>query len=324
VTRCHSCTRTLSAAIVAILVAACAGANTTQSPKTSAAYSAVPTSPASLNIASGALTDPVLMGTGDICITSAIDKAAATAALVQARPNATVFTLGDNSNESGTAAQFEACFDKTWGTFKDRIHPTPGNHDYVTNGASGYYDYFGDAAGPNGKGYYSYDLPNNWHVVVLNAICSQVGGCERGSPQEQFLAADLEAHARAHVVAMWHIPAFSSGDAHGNNDDYRAFWEDLYAARAEIVLNGHDHDYERFAPQAPDGRADPNGIREFVVGTGGASQRSFGRIDDNSEVRHSGTFGVLALTLRAEGYDWQFIPVAGETFSDAGSQETHS
>jgi hypothetical protein len=266
---------------------------------------------------------PVLIGAGDICVTGSIANAQATAALIVARPNDIVFTAGDNSNESGSADQYANCVDKSWGVFKSRIHPVPGNHDYVTSGAGPYYSYFGAAAGPADKGYYSYDLANNWHVVALNAMCSEVGGCGDGSPQETFLRADLAANAGKHIVAIWHIPAFSSGGEHGNDATYTVWWQDLCAAHAEIVLNGHDHDYERFTPQSPSGKSDLSGIREFVVGTGGAGQRGFGTIRANSKVRSSGTYGVLELTLGAHSYSWRFIPVSGSTFTDFGVQATH-
>lgn len=271
-----------------------------------------------------AIGDPVLIGAGDICVTSVIKNAQETAALITARPNDIVFTLGDNSNESGTAAQYGNCYATTWGTFLNRTRATVGNHDYMTPGAAPYYSYFGAAAGPAGKGYYSYSLANNWHVIVLNAMCSSVGGCGVGSAQETFLRNDLAANAGKHVIAMWHIPSFSSGGTHGNNSNYAAWWQDLYAAHADLVLDGHDHDYERFALQSPSAQADPNGIREFVVGTGGAGQRPMGTIRANSQVRNTGTFGVLELTLGAHSYSWQFVPVAGQTFTDSGMQATHS
>jgi acid phosphatase type 7 len=267
---------------------------------------------------------PVLIGAGDICITSSIDHAQATAALIAANPRAVVFTAGDNSNESGTATQYADCVAKSWGAFKSRIHPVPGNHDYMTAGAAPFYAYFGAAAGAPGRGYYSYNLANNWHVIGLNALCSNVGGCGAGSPQSAFLQADLAANAGKHIIAIWHIPAFSSGSAHGNNGSYATWWSYLYAAHADIVIDGHDHDYERFALQSPAGKADPEGIREFVVGTGGAGQRPFGRVRANSQLRSTGTFGVLKLTLGAHSYSWQFIPVAGKAFSDYGVQATHS
>jgi hypothetical protein len=276
---------------------------------------------------------PVLIGAGDICITPEIANAQATAALIAARPNDIVFTIGDNSNETGTADQYANCYGTTWGAFLDRTHATVGNHDYLTwavdppcNYAywgAPYYCYFGAAAGPPAKGYYSYDLANNWHVIVLNGMCSEVGGCGVGSVQETFLETDLAVNSGKHIIAMWHQPLFSSGVI-GNNPDYTAWWQDLYAAHADIVLNGHDHEYERFDLQSPTGQADPDGIREFVVGTGGATPSGLGTLRANSQVRNSGTFGVLELTLGAHDYSWQFIPVAGQTFSDSGTQATHS
>ena len=292
-------------------------------PSPTAMPSATPTTPVATPTppAGGS---PVLIGAGDICVTSVIKNAQATAALITARPNDIVFTLGDNSNESGTAAQYANCYATTWGAFLNRTRATVGNHDYMTSGAAPYYSYFGAAAGPAGKGYYSYSLANNWHVIVLNAMCSSVGGCGVGSAQETFLRNDLAANAAKHVIAMWHIPSFSSGGTHGNNSNYAAWWQDLYAAHADLVLDGHDHDYERFALQSPSAQADLNGIREFVVGTGGAGQRPMGTIRANSQVRSTGTFGVLELTLGAHSYSWQFIPVAGQTFTDSGMQATHS
>ena len=273
-------------------------------------------------IASTPAPSAVLIGASDICRLTAIDKARLTAAQVEAEPSATVFTVGDNSNDSGTADQYETCFGATWGAFKARIRPTAGNHDQLTSHGAPYYAYFGSAAGPVGKGYYSYDLPANWHVIVLNAVCSEVGGCEPGSPQETWLRADLAANRGKHFLAMWHIPEFSSGE-HGNSTVYLAWWLDLYDAGADIVLNGHDHDYERFAPQSPAGLADADGIREFVLGTGGAGQRSFATVRANSEVRHSGSYGVLKLTLREHSYAWQFVSTGG-SFADSGETATHS
>jgi hypothetical protein len=274
---------------------------------------------------SAAASEPgsVLIGAGDICRTSGIANARKTAALVTASSTARVFTLGDNSNEEGTAGQYAGCYDPTWGAFKTRTRPAPGNHDQLTRHGTPYYAYFGAAAGTAGKGYYSYDLPANWHVIVLNSICGEVGGCGARSPQERWLEEDLAANAGKHILAMWHIPEFSSG-GHGNTTSYRAWWNDLYAAQADIVLNGHDHDYERFAQQSPTGDADPMGIREFVVGTGGASHSPFLTIRDNSQVRNSRTFGVLELTLSLHSYGWQFVPIEGSAFTDSGETATHS
>ena len=198
-----------------------------------------------------------------------------------------MFTLGDNSNETGTAAQYADCYGATWGQFLDRTSASAGNHDYYANGAASYFAYFGKAAGPSGTGWYSYDL-GGWHIVVLNAECEYVGGCGPGSPQDRWLVADLAAHPATCTLAYWHQPRFSSG-APGQATDvaYQWFWEDLYAFHADVVLNGHAHDYERFAPQTPSGKASPTGIREFVVGTGGAGQIPLGTVQPNSEVRHT-------------------------------------
>jgi hypothetical protein len=268
--------------------------------------------------------DPVLVGAGDICVTTVIQYASSTAKLIEARPADQVFTLGDNSNDTGTPANYSNCYARTWGPFLSRTRATIGNHDCMTANCAPYYAYFGATAGPANKGYYSYNLANSWHVVVLNSQCSEVGGCSKGSPQETWLRADLAANTGKHILAMWHIPAFSSGGVHGNNANYLVWWQDLYAAHADLILDGHDHNYERFALQSPSAIADPNGIREFVVGTGGAGQRPMGTIRANSQVRNSGTYGVLVLTLHAHGYSWQFVPVAGATFTDSGTQATHS
>jgi hypothetical protein len=285
------------------------------SPSTVPTPSATPTPPPSGG-------DPVLVGAGDICVTSIIGNATATAKLIEARPTAEVFTLGDNSNESGSVSQYTGCYAKTWGAFLNRTRTTIGNHDCMTgSGCAPYYAYFGAAAGPAGKGYYSYDLANNWHVIVLNSQGTEVGGTGAGSPQETWLRADLAANAGKHIIAMWHIPVFTSGLL--SRSAYDIWWQDLYAAHADLVLDGHDHLYERFALQSPTGKADPNGMREFIVGTGGASPQSFGTTAANSQVRNAGTFGVLQLTLHAHSYDWQFISIAGSTFTDSGTQATH-
>jgi hypothetical protein len=285
------------------------------------AATASPTPTATSTLAPAAAGDPRLIGAGDICIQSRLSQAQGTAALISARGADTVFTLGDNSNESGTAAQYSDCYGASWGSFLERTHATFGNHDFVTNDGAPYYAYFGTHAGPAGQGYYSYDLANSWHVIVLNSVCRNAGGCSSGSPQETWLRNDLAAHRGVHVIAMWHMPSFSSGGEQGNSPSYRAWWDDLYAVGAEIVLNGHDHDYERFARQNPAGTADPSGIREFVVGTGGAGTRSFGTIRANSEARGL-DLGVLELTLGADSYSWQFISSDG-SFSDSGTTPTH-
>ena len=192
----------------------------------------------------------------------------------------------------------------------------PGNHEYGTTGAAGYFQYFGALAGDPSKGYYSFDL-GTWHLIALNSNCARIGGCGAGSPQEQWLKADLARSASGCVLAYWHHPRFSSGQ-HGNDASYDAFWRDLHSARADVVLSGHDHSYERFAPQDPDQHADADGIREFVVGTGGNGFYSFASVQPNSEMRIDRKFGVLKLTLGLGSYAWQFISDDGSVL-DAGS-----
>ena len=280
--------------------------------------------PASHTPAAGTSTqsDPVLVGAGDIASCSSSGDEA-TAALLDGI-SGTVFTTGDNVYETGTASEFANCYAPSWGRHKARTRPSAGNHEYETAGASGYFGYFGAAAGDPLKGYYSYDL-GTWHVVVLNSNCAEVGGCDTTSAQGQWLQGDLAAHSNAAcTLAYFHHPLFSSGSDNGNDPEMRPIWDSLYAAGAEMVLNGHDHDYERFAPQTPQGAADPaQGIREFVVGTGGRSHRPFGAVQPNSEVRNADTYGVLKLTLHPGSYEWQFVPEAGKTFTDSGTGECH-
>jgi hypothetical protein len=249
-------------------------------------------------------------------------NAAATAALIGAS-SGSVAVLGDGSNDHGTLADWNNCFGPTWGKYKSREHPTPGNHDYMTAGAAGYFSYWGSQAGPAAKGYYSYDL-GTWHIVVLNANCSQVGGCAAGSAQETWLRSDLAAHPALCTLAYWHQPLFASSAVHPGATEVRPLWQDLYNAGAEIVLNGHNHQYERFAPQTPAGAADPaKGIREFVVGTGGTSHYAFGAAQPNSQVRNNTTYGVLKLTLDPGSYSWKFLPIAGQSFTDSGTGACH-
>jgi ABC-type transporter MlaC component len=263
----------------------------------------------------------VLVGAGDIatCVGEGDD---ATARLLDTIEG-TVFTLGDNVYEAGTPFEFEACYDPTWGRHKARTRPAAGNHEYLTPGASGYFEYFGAAAGDPSRGYYSYDL-GSWHIVVLNSNCAEVGGCERGSPQERWLRADLAAHPRTCTLAYWHHPRFSSGP-NGGEPGVGALWQALYEHGVDVVLAGHDHSYERFAPQTPSGEADlARGLRQFVVGTGGAPLYKFpGPAIANSEVRSDDTFGVLKLTVRPASYDWEFVPVAGRAFTDSGTGRCH-
>lgn len=263
----------------------------------------------------------VLVGAGDIADCKTLDGAEATAKLLD-QISGTVMAVGDLAYPDGSKENFQ-CYDKTWGRAKSRTRPSPGNHEFHSSGATPYFDYFGPAAGDPKTGYYSYDL-GSWHIIVLNSECKDVGGCNAGAPQEKWLRADLASHPVACTLAYWHKPLFSSGSAHGNDLEIKPLWDALYQANADVVINGHDHDYERFAPQTPDGASDPTrGIREFVVGTGGKSHRPFSAPRPNSEVRDFSAYGVLKLTLKAKGYDWQFIPEAGKTFIDSGSGACH-
>ena len=258
----------------------------------------------------------VLVGAGDIasCASTGDEE---TADLLDSIEG-TVVALGDNVYESGTASEYADCYDPSWGRHKGRTKPAPGNHDYLTPHATGYYGYFGAAAGDPTMGYYSYDL-GAWHIIVLNSQCKAVvGDCVRDGEEVQWLRADLAAHSQTCTLAYWHHPRFSSG-LNGSDVYVDEFWQALYEYHADVVLGGHDHDYERFAPQDPSGNADPRGIRQFVVGTGGGSHISIVSPIANSEVRDDETYGVLQLTLHPKSYDWQFIPVAGSTFADSGS-----
>ena len=271
-------------------------------------------------IAFSSARDPILVGAGDIagCNTSGDE---ATARLLDTIPG-TVFADGDTVYGAEQPADFTNCYGTSWGRHKARTRPAAGNREYLVAGAAPFFAYFGAAAGDPTKGYYSYDL-GAWHIIVLNSNCAQIGGCASGSPQERWLRDDLATHPTRCTLAYWHHPRFSSG-VHGNATELRPLWQTLYAAGADVVVNGHDHDYERFAPQDQDGKPDPiRGIREFIVGTGGVGFTSLGAPIANSEVRNDATFGVLKLTLHPQSYDWQFIPVAGMTFSDSGSARCH-
>ena len=264
----------------------------------------------------------VVVAAGDIA-NCATEGDEATAELLGSIDGATVLTLGDNAYPDGAAEDFRECHEPTWGQFKERTRPTPGNHDYETEGASAYFDYFGKAAGNPDEGYYSYDL-GSWHIVALNSNCGEGEvRCGPGSAQTEWLKDDLAANTDEGqcTLAYMHHPRFSSGVKHGSIANMEPLWEALYEAGAEVVLSGHEHNYERFAPQDPEGRVDPQrGIRQFVVGTGGGG--SYYPILDplpNSEVHNDESYGVLKLTLNSKSYKWRFIPVEGKIFGDSGS-----
>ncbi len=267
-------------------------------------------------------SDPQLLAAGDVagCDTTGDE---ATAAIVRANPAATVATIGDNVHEDGRTSLFTDCYAPSWGAFKARTRPSVGNHEYMTPGAAGYFTYFGTAAGDAAKGYYSYDL-GSWHVVVLNSNCTYIGGCGTGSPEESWLRADLAAHPAQCTLAYWHHARFSSGSGRVVDDTVLPFWQALSDYGADLILSGHHHAYERFAPQTPLGaRDDARGIREIVAGTGGYSHEYFGLPVANSQVRVTDEYGVVRLTLHPGRYDWEFLPEAGQATGDSGSTACH-
>ncbi len=265
-----------------------------------------------------------VIGAGDVVVAAAGDIAycgstghGATAALLDSIAPTRVLALGDLAYTNGTDAEFADCYDPSWGRFKAITNPSPGNHEYNTPGATGYYNYFGAAAGDPAKGYYAFDL-GAWRIYALNSNCSVVP-CGAGSEQEQWLRADLAAHPQSCLAAFMHFPRFSSGAVHGSIPVVSSLWNALYDYRADLVLAGHDHTYERFTRLHPTGTIDlERGIRSFVVGTGGRGLYAFGTPVTGSEAR-SMTLGVLKLILRDGGYDWEFVPVAGSSFTDRGS-----
>lgn len=260
--------------------------------------------------------DPVMVGAGDI----ADEDSPATgevADLIQGI-DGTVFTLGDNVQGNGDREEFAEYYDPAWGDFKDRTKPVVGNHEYYTEGAEGYFDYFGEAAGDPEKGYYSYDV-GEWHVVVLNTMCEEVGGCTEQAPQLQWLKRDLAEDQARCTLAMGHHPLFSSGEKYGGDSKMKPTYEVLHEAGVDVILSSHEGNYERFAPQDAEGNADPRGFRQFIVGTGGHFLSGFGEIAPNSQIRNGETHGALKMTLHPESYEWEFLPVEGESFTDSGS-----
>lgn len=303
-------------AVASPTTSATEAATLTVAPTPTGAASAAPTSAAATSAPAAA----VILAAGDISSCST-DGDAATADLLDDLAG-TVVTLGDAVYPDGTAGQFADCFDPTWGRQRSRIRPTVGNHEYHTKGAAAYFRYFGTAAGDPATGYYAYDL-GTWRVYSLNSNCTQIGGCDAGSAQVKWLLADLAANPRDCVLAYWHHPRYSSAE-HGSQASVDGLWDTLYGAGAEVVLSGHDHDYERFAPQSDGGRVDPDrGIVEFVVGTGGFSHYPFRDILSTSRVRNNTTFGVLELTLGVGSWSSRFVPVAGKSFTDTAGGTCH-
>jgi hypothetical protein len=252
----------------------------------------------------------VLVGAGDIS-TCSNNNDEATAKLLDGI-SGTVFTAGDNVYPDGTNTQFTNCYKPTWGRHKSRTKPVPGNHDYNTSGASGYFQYFGVAS------YYAYNL-GDWRIYALN---SQID-VSSTSAQVRWLKNDLAANPKRCVLAYWHHPRWSSGSRHGSSSRYQTLWKTLHDAGAELVINGHEHNYERFKEMNASGTAASPGLRQIVAGTGGASLYSFGGALSTSQVRNSSTYGVLKLTLSSTSYAWRFVPVAGRTFTDSGTTNCH-
>ncbi|MEP6896393.1 MAG: DNRLRE domain-containing protein [Chloroflexota bacterium] len=253
----------------------------------------------------------VLVGAGDIS-SCGQNNDEATAKLLDGI-SGTVFTAGDNAYDSGTYTEYVNCYNPTWGRHKSRTKPVPGNHEYNTSGAAGYFQYFN-----NVPSYYAYNL-GNWRIYALNSEID----VSASSAQVAWLQADLAANPKLCTLAYWHKPRWSSGSTHGSSSAEQTLWQVLYNAGAELVINGHEHNYERFAEMNASGSAVSPGLREIVTGTGGISHYGFGTILSTSQVRNSSTFGVLKLTLNSSSYSWQFVPVSGSTFTDTGSRNCH-
>ena len=268
-------------------------------------------------------TESTLIAAGDIasCEESGDEQTAKLVQTMLEKTAATVAALGDLVYPTGKLETYKNCYGPNWGQFLKQTKAAIGNHDYAGGTSQGYAAYFGAAAGPNPEHYYSYNL-GKWHVIVLNSNCWAVGGCETGSKQYKWLQADLEKNPNDCTLAYWHHPRFSSA-LHGNNNFMQDVWALLANSGVELVLNGHDHDYERFAPLNANGKPSEKGTREFVVGTGGKNEYPFLITKAGSQIRKTNVFGVLELKLKTSSYDWRFVPVAGKTFTDAGSTHCH-
>ena len=277
--------------------------------------SGAPSAPSPVsNVAAPGGPPGTLVGAGDIALCGSAGAEATAKVLDDLR--GTVFAAGDVAYPIGAEADFRDCYGPTWGRHRARTRPVPGNHEYQTPGASGYYDYFGGNAGPAGLGYYSYTV-GPWLVLAVNSEIPS----GPGSPQYEWVRAELTRDARLCTAVIWHRPLFSSG-RNGPNADMRELWRLLYSRDVDIVINGHDHIYERFAPQTPDGQYDPDrGIRQFTVGTGGAPPTPVGS-SANSEIAAS-IWGVASFTLQSDSYRWDFVPVEGESFRDSGVGRCH-
>ena len=317
------------AAVGALLLAVLVLATLTGRPRGADPGSETPSATAAAQPSAGATASPatgsppqseppdvILVGAGDIGSCSS-EGDEATAALLDEIPGV-VFTLGDNAYEDGAAEEFATCYEPSWGRHKGRTRPVAGNHDHRTDEAQGMRDYFG----LDGPTYYAYDV-GEWRIYVIDSNCALVGGCGPGSHQYEWLAADLAAEPRQCAAAMWHHPKFTIGPHDNDEGESGILWELLHARGVDLVLNGHDHNYQRWTPMRPDGTPDPAGIRLIINGAGGKNHTTPTRDDPRVEARNHDTFGVLKLTLAPEAYAWEFIPEAGKTFTDSGSADCH-
>lgn len=298
--------------LFALLLGACLGSRAAPAPPTANPPVTTPSAIVTTTVTLWAVGDAATCGT---------DRDDAVARFL-ANQEGLIALLGDVVYEKGTSTEFGRCFDPIYGQLKDRLRPAVGNHEYGTRGAQGYFDYFGSLAGEPGRGWYSYDV-GAWHVIVLNSNCKQVGGCGPDSPQYQWLLGDLTAHPTLCTLAYWHHPRWSSGE-HGNFESMQSIWELLYRTGVDLVLSGHDHDYERFLPLDAQGQPDrERGIVQFVVGTGGRSLRPLGDRLPTSAIGTDRSYGVLELHLSDGHYAWRFHTVAGAPFEDSGDGSCH-
>jgi len=276
-----------------------------------ATHTRTPTSTQTPTASSTSSGSVILVGAGDIA-TCSRNQDELTAQLLD-NIQGTVFTTGDNAYTDGSYTEYINCYEPTWGRHKSRTKPSPGNHEYLTSGAAGYFQYF-----DNIPSYYAYDL-DSWRIYALNSEID----VSAASSQIAWLKDDLAANPSQCVLAYWHKPRWSSGATHGSRSVMQTLWQIFYDAGAELVITGHEHNYERFAEMNASGATSSPGLREFVVGTGGAGLYPFATPHAASQVRNNTTYGVLKLTLRTTGYDWQFVPIAGSTFTDSGSTNCH-
>jgi alkaline phosphatase len=311
------CALAVVGAFVVLAVASCSSKTEAQT---------APAAPVAIGAKVTAAAKNTIVAAGDIACpasdppTKQTCAQAAVANRVRKIDPANVLLLGDLQYPHGGLKDFQTSFGRSWGALRDQWRPAPGNHEYYTPRASGYFKFFGKKAG-NANGNYSFDVAG-WHFIALNSNCETVA-CTADSKQGKWLAKDLADNATSKcIAAYWHAPLFSSGEEHGNDPTVKPFWTQLRKAHADLVLNGHDHDYERFAPQDEDGTADADGVREFVVGTGGYSHYPFGTTQANSQKRIAGKFGALSLQLSRRGYRWRFVSSSGRVL-DRGAARCH-